>query len=58
MSKIDAMKLRIQELYRDIHELEKNGYTTENSVEITQIQKKIKDLQIAIAHRKAQIGIS
>jgi len=57
MGKIDAMKLRINELYQEISLLKKEDPTPENLEKIRKLDRQIAELRIAIQHRRNQIGL-
>ena len=57
MSKIVAMKVQVDTLWKRIAELEKEGCTPENMQEVEKLKKQINDLQVAIGHLRKALGL-
>lgn len=57
MSKIDAMKVRINEIYKEINILNKEDATPENLEKVRKLERQIAELRVAIQHRRNQIGL-
>ena len=57
MVTIKLMKLRIQELYKELADLEKAGYTEENLERVRNIKKQADGIRMAIRHTQQKLGL-
>lgn len=57
MVTIKMMKLKIAELYQELNELEKAGYTPENLERVREIEEQAKRLKVAIQHKQRALGL-
>lgn len=57
MVTIKLMKLKIQELYQELNQLEKAGFTPENLKRVREIEERAKELKTAIKHKQRSLGL-
>ena len=57
MVTIKLMKLRIQELYQELNQLEKAGPSPENLARVREIEKAAREIEVAIQHKKRALGL-
>ena len=57
MSFIEEVNLKIAELYQELHQIEKAGYSPENIKRLDAIKKQTNELKIAIRMRQRQLGL-
>lgn len=57
MVTIKLMKIRIQELYQELNQLEKDGPSPENLARVREIERTAKSIQMAIRHKQKSLGL-